>query len=502
MYDQLADRFAELPGYLGGHMLLSTTALLVGMGISLPLGIFVSRRPRWSEPVLGVAGIIQTIPSLALLALMVPLLGGMIGFVPAFIALTLYSILPALSNTITGIRGVDSALVEAARGLGMSERQLLFRVELPLAAPVIIAGIRTATVLVVGTATLVTPVGGTGLGNYIFQGLETRNNVATVFGCVFAALLALVMDQLIRLLEVAARRRSRRMAWAGGLGLLLVLGGGLYAPAAEFLRFHENRVIVGSGQFTEQHILSELLATELGEAGFHVDQRKGMGETIQFAGLCQSQIDCCVDYSGNIWAVVMKRTDILDRETTIVEITRYLAEEHGVTCLGSLGFEDAYALAIPAELADKHGIRTIADLKPRAAGWQVAGDNQIFGRPEWRQLKERYGLRFAKEINMDPTLMYDAAGKDVQLILAYTSDGRIPAKNLRLLDDPLHVFPPYDAVLLLSPQAAAKPELVETLKPLLGKINLPAMQQANRAVDVDGQSPPRAAAALRASLRR
>src|SRR5579862_7472922 len=201
MYDQFADRLAELPGYLGGHMLLSTTSLLVGLAISLPLGILVSRRPRWSEPVLGLAGVIQTVPSLALLALMVPLLGGMIGFVPAFIALTLYSILPALSNTITGIRGVDPALVEAARGLGMNDRQVLFRVELPLAAPVIIAGIRTATVLVVGTATLVTPVGGVCLGNYIFAGLESMNHLATVFGCVLAAVLAIALDQLVRLLE-------------------------------------------------------------------------------------------------------------------------------------------------------------------------------------------------------------------------------------------------------------------------------------------------------------
>ena len=111
---------------------------------------------------------------------------------------------------------MDPALIEAARGLGMSERQMLFRVQLPLAAPVIIGGIRTATVLVVGTATLVTPVGGESLGNYIFSGLESMNPAVTVFGCVAAALLAVVMDQLVRLLEVAARRRSRRLAWAGG----------------------------------------------------------------------------------------------------------------------------------------------------------------------------------------------------------------------------------------------------------------------------------------------
>ena len=218
MDERLGELFKQLPDFLGGHMLLSLAALAAGLAISLPLGIAASRRPRFAELTLAVAGIIQTVPSLALLAVMVVALG-MIGFVPAFAALTLYSILPILANTIAGLRGVDPALTEAARGLGMSERQILFRVELPLAAPVIISGIRTATVLVVGTATLVTPVGGRSLGNYIFQGLESLDHGSVVFGCVLAAMLSVVLDQLIRLLEIAARRRSRRLAVWGGVGL-------------------------------------------------------------------------------------------------------------------------------------------------------------------------------------------------------------------------------------------------------------------------------------------
>ncbi len=205
MIESLTELARHLPDYLGGHMLLAISALAVGLAISVPLGIAASRRPRLAEALLGTAGILQTVPTLALLVLMVPLLGGLIGFWPAFVALTLYSILPILANTVIGIRGVDPSLVEAARGLGMSDRQMLRRVQLPLAAPVIISGIRTATVLVVGTATLATPVGGSSLGNYIFSGLEMNDMTATVFGCVFAAALAVVLDQLVRLLEVAAR---------------------------------------------------------------------------------------------------------------------------------------------------------------------------------------------------------------------------------------------------------------------------------------------------------
>ncbi|HEX5273497.1 MAG TPA: ABC transporter permease/substrate-binding protein, partial [Gemmataceae bacterium] len=343
----------NLPRYLGGHMLLSAAALGVGLLVSVPLGVLASRRPKLTEMTLGVAGVIQTVPSLALLAVMEIILQGLIGFWPAFIALTLYSLLPILANTVVGLRGVDPALIEAARGLGMSERQMLFRVELPLALPVIIGGIRTATVLVVGTATLVTPVGGVSLGNYIFSGLESINPPSTIFGCVIAALLAVLMDQLVRLLEVAARRRSRTLAWVGGLGLLLVFGGGLVSPVAGLFA-RGNIAVIASGPFTEQHILNELLARRLRDAGFSPDQRRGMAEGIQVEALRQNQIDCMVNYSGNIWTLVMKRTDLPDDPRDVSgEVARYLNDRFGIDCVGSLGFEDAYAFAMTKEGASR-----------------------------------------------------------------------------------------------------------------------------------------------------
>lgn len=503
MLEQLLLCLEKLPAYLGGHMLLSAAALAVGLAISLPVGVFASQRPRLAEIVLGVAGIIQTVPSLALLALMVPLLGGMIGFVPAFIALTLYSILPALSNTITGIRGVDPNLVEAARGLGMNDRQKLFRVELPLAAPVIISGVRTATVLVVGTATLVTPVGGTSLGNYIFQGLNTGNQVGVVFGCVATALLAVVMDQLIRLLESSAQQRKPNRAWVALGGLFLVVLGGLYEPMAiAFTPQNGQRAVVGNLEFTEQHILGEVLTERLKATGLPVKARRGLAENVQFQALCEGSVDVCVEYTGNIWAREMKRGDFLDREATLKEISQWLHEKHGVVCLGKLGFENAYALAVPEDLARKMRLNTIDDLRLHAPNWEIAGDNQIFARSEWRAVKEKYNLKFLKERELEPSLMYDAVGNGkLQVITAYTSDGRIRAKNLRLLQDPKQAFPPYDAVLLVSRNASYRPEIVEVLKPLLGAIDLEKMQQANLLVDVEHQSVERAARELAEKVR-
>ena len=205
----MSEQLALLPEYLTAHLQLTLLALLCSTAVSLPAGVAVTRVAWLERPVLGAAAVIQTVPSLALLAVMVPLLAGLgvqsIGFLPAFIGLTLYGVLPILRNTVTGIAGVDPALTEAARAVGMTPWQQLRRVELPLAMPVIVAGLRTATVWTVGVATLSTPVGATSLGNYIFSGLQTRNYTSVLVGCAAAAVLALVLDGLVRGLSAGGR---------------------------------------------------------------------------------------------------------------------------------------------------------------------------------------------------------------------------------------------------------------------------------------------------------
>ena len=229
MRQDLVEQLAVLPQYLGGHVLVTVVSLGLGVAISLPLGVVVANRRRLRWATLAFASVVQTVPGLALLALIVAVLIGFnqlwigwfglsgqdkspiraIGFLPTVIALTLYCILPILRNTVTGIVGVDANTTEAATGLGMTARQKLFRVELPLAAPVIIAGIRTATVWTVGMATLSTLVGQPSLGDYIIQGLQTTQWFLILFGCVLAAVLAIALDQLVGLLESGVIRRSR-----------------------------------------------------------------------------------------------------------------------------------------------------------------------------------------------------------------------------------------------------------------------------------------------------
>lgn len=489
MNEALRDQLALLPRYLGHHLQLSVFALVFGIALSIPLAVAAVRVKGLQGPVLGFAGVVQTIPALALLALMVPLLGR-IGFLPALLALILYSMLPVLRNTVTGLQEIDPNLIEAARGIGMTPNQMLVRVQFPLAMPVIIAGIRTATVWVVGMATLATPVGAPSLGNYIFQGLQIQNYYAVMVGCIAAAFLALGLDGLIRLLEQGYRTGSKARTWAGAIGLAVVLVLGAAPTLTEFATSSKRPVFrIGAKSFTEQYILSELISKQLESRGIPSTHLDSLGSTVVFDALAVGRIDCYVDYSGTIWANHMKRGDNPGAEAVLREMTAWLKEKHGIVCLGPLGFENAYALAMREDHADALGLEGIADLARAAPSLIFGTDYEFLGRPEWKTLREAYGLQFRKEVTMDPALMYRAvAEEEVDVISAFSTDGRIVSYGLRVLEDPREALPPYDAVLLISGKAAANPFYVSALEPLIGMIDDESMRRANKWVDEDKRS--------------
>jgi osmoprotectant transport system permease protein len=488
--------FANLPDYLGQHVLLSLSAMVLGLAISLPLAVAASRIAWLRGWSLAIASIVQTIPGLALLALFYPLLviaSGFttatfgfgfraLGFLPAMLALTLYSILPVLRNTITGLGGIDPAILRAARATGMTPWQSLTLVELPLAAPVIMAGVRTAAVWVIGTATLSTPVGQTSLGNYIFTGLQTENWGLVLFGCLAAALLAIIVDRLLALAESGLAERSRWQLWTafGGIAIVVIaslipLLGRAHAP-----------VVIGTKSFDEQYILGSLMQRRLGEAGFATQRRDGLGSTVAFHALVNGDIDVYVDYSGTIWANEMKRTDSPGRAQVLAQMGAWLAKTYGIRSLGSLGFENAYAVAMRRDRAESLHITTLADLAVHAPGMTIGGDYEIFSRPEWRGVVDAYRLHFAHQRQYQSDFMYRAvAGGDVDAITAFSSDGRIAQYDLKLLGDPKGALPPYDAGVLVSARHAHDRKLIASLSALIGKIDLKTMQQANLMVDRD-----------------
>jgi osmoprotectant transport system permease protein len=499
------EALAHLPDYLGNHVRVSVTALALGLLVSLPLAIAVRHRRVPRGALLGFASIVQTVPGLALLALFYPLLLALaalsldwfgvgfsaFGFLPAVLALALYSMLPVLRNTITGLQGVEPSILEAAQGVGMTPRQSLFMVELPLALPVMMAGIRTAAVWVIGTATLSTPIGQTSLGNYIFAGLQTQNWVFVLFGCLAAAVLALAVDQLLALIEVGIRRRSRLRVAFGGIGIVALV----MATLVPTLARPPSSYIVGAKTFAEQYVLAALIAQRLRAAGFSASSREGLGSNVIFDALASGDIDVYVDYSGTLWANQFHHTDIKPRAELLDDLKTTLAQQN-ITLSGELGFENAYALVMPRQRAEALGIHSIADLAAHAATMSMAADYEFFSRPEWTGLQKAYGLSFRTQRQMQPDFMYAAAASgEVDVIAGYTSDGLIAKYDLVVLDDPKHAIPPYDAIVLIAPKRAGDQALRSALQPLLGHIDIAAMREANlRAAGGDGASSPDAVA--------
>ena len=512
----MSELLRGIPPLLASHLELAMIALFLAALISLPLAIVVAARPRAAFVTLAIAGVIQTVPGLALLALMVPVLAktGVLspfGFSPAVIALTLYAILPILRNAVTGLRGVDPAATEAARGMGMSRWQIMRLVQLPLAAPVIAAGLRTATVWTVGAATLATPIGQACLGNYIFTGLQTRNFPMLLVGVATAAALALVLDALLLTAERTLASRTPRRVWipAAALAALVVIVVGILPRIASD---SSSRVAgvdpanksaittmrIGGKTFTEQYILVELVRGQLEDVGIHVEVAQSLGSTVIFDALVGGDVDAYVDYSGTLWTNAMKRASGPPRWHVLAELEGWLAREHGVRS-GTLGFENTYALAVRRETADRLGLHSLRDLARHAPSLSIAGDYEFFGRAEWTAVQRAYGLSFARQATFDPTLLYEAvARREVDVVSAFSSDGRIAANDLVVLADPAGALPPYDAMLLLGKRVADDARVACAVSGIA--ISVESMQRANAMVDQDHQTPAAAATWLRGQI--
>jgi osmoprotectant transport system permease protein len=496
MNERVADAIRLLPEYLTQHILLCAAALALGILFAIPLTVVAVRRPRAGSWILAVTSLIQTVPGLALLALFYPLLVGLsgvtqmlfgtsipaLGFLPSVAALTLYSMLPIVRNGVAAFNNLDREVIDAALAVGMTARQRFFRVEVPLAAPVVLAGIRTAAVWTIGAATLSTSVGQTSLGNYIFSGLQTQDWTSVLFGCIAAAALALVVDQLLGLIELGLSRRNSKLLYLG----LIAFAVGIGCAAAWSTASRAPGYIIGAKNFSEQFILAELMSQRLHDAGATAQLRTDLGSTIAFQALAHDEIDVYVDYAGTLWLNVLGRHDVLPEDAMEKELTNSLRSKYGVLLLGALGFENAYTLAMRREQAAALHITTIEDLAPYAPQLTLGTDLEFLSRPDWTMIKNAYGLKFAATRQFSPTFMYSAiADGTVDVISAFSSDGRLATQNLVTLVDSKHAIPSYNAVVLLSPRRSKDSLLIKALTPLIGHISLGKMREANSMVDRD-----------------
>lgn len=479
---------------LAAHIVLSASAIGLGIVVALPLAVWASRSQTVARIALGFASLVQTIPALALLALFFPILLSLravfgedlptLGFLPALLALALYALLPILRNAVTAQANLDPGVLEAADGVGMTGAQKLRLVEAPLAAPFIMAGIRTASVWTIGAATLATTIGQPSLGDPIFAGLQTQNWALVLAGCIASAGLALVVDALLGLVE---RGFATRRRWMWGTGVAAVTLGVAGALFAQMEGDDEDTIVIASKQFSEQYILAQLIGAQLEQAGYTVEYRDGLGSAVVHSAVASSSIDISVDYTGTIWTNEMKRTDNPGREAMYEAIVAWEAENTGVRVLGRLGFENAYAFAMREDRAAEFGVASLEDLVPVAPQLTVGGDPEFFERPEWISVRDAYGMRFGETRNFSPTFMYNALKSgEADVISAYTSDGRIAADRLVVLDDPREALPSYDAMLMLSPRISQDEGVARALEPLIGAISVEAMREANFAVDREG----------------
>lgn len=484
----LGDKFAA-------HIVLSASAIGLGMAVALPLAVWASRSPAVARVALGFASLVQTIPALALLALFFPILLSLravfgedlptLGFLPALLALALYALLPILRNAVTAMVNLDPEILEAADGVGMTGAQKLRLVQLPLAAPFIMAGIRTASVWTIGAATLATTIGQPSLGDPIFAGLQTQNWALVLAGCIASAGLALVVDALLGLVERGFASRRRWMWIAGLAAVALGVGGALFAQSGGE---DEDTIVIASKQFSEQYILAQLIGAQLEAAGYSVEYRDGLGSAVVHSAVASSSIDISVDYTGTIWTNEMKRTDNPGRDAMYDAIVAWEQKNTGVRVLGRLGFENAYAFAMREDRARELGVTSLTDLVAHGPQLTVGGDPEFFERPEWIAVRDAYGLRFGETRNFAPTFMYNALHSgEADVISAYTSDGRIAADRLVVLEDPKEALPSYDAMVMLSPRVAGDDRLAAALEPLIGAISVEAMREANFAVDREGE---------------
>ena len=456
------------------HLVLVGLSILIAAGIGLPLGVLMTRKPGLSGPILTFANAVQAIPSLALFGFLIPLpfIGG-IGARTAIVALVLYSLLPIIRNTFTGISGVDPAIREAGRGMGMTDLQLLWSVEIPLALSVIFAGLRVATVLCVGVATIAAAVGAGGLGMFIFRGVSMVDSRLILAGAIPAAALALIADFGLGAIE---KRFSKLLC-------LLVIAAGLSSCS------HPDRVVVGSKNFTEQVIMGEMLAQQI-ERKTHlpVDRKLNLGGTIVcHEALTAGQIDTYVEYTGTGLTAILKEPPAKDSNLAYQTVKDAYKSRFGIEWTEPLGFNNTFAIIVRKSDAEQFGLRTISDAAPRTSRW-VAGFGYEFIEREdgYPGLVKTYNLRFPSEPRvMDLGLTYKAvAGHQVDLIAGNSTDGLIGALGLVVLEDDKHYFPPYDAVPLVREAVITKhPEIREALRALGGKVSEEQMRLMNYAVD-------------------
>lgn len=497
VFNYMIENFSEIIAKTIEHMQITLTAVLLAVLIGVPLGIIVSRSKKLGDGILAVANIFQTIPSLALFGFIIPipLIGG-IGYRPAVIVLFLYALLPIIKNTFIGIKSVDESITESAKGVGMTPMQILFMVSLPLSFPVIMGGIRVATVINIGTTTIAALIGAGGLGDFIFRGISMSDNSIILAGAIPTTILALGIDYLLGLIEKKASvsvfghlitdKKTRKRI--GALVLAVVL---ITVSAVGYQYFNEDEtIVIGTKNYTEARIEGQILSILIEENTEYETEVKELGGTLPaFEALKSNDIDTYVEYTGTAYGAILKRQDVeTDSEKVYNIVKEEYNEKYNITWLDPLGFNNTYTLALKSDLAKANNLETFSDLVSMSDRLVLGADMEFLDREDgYPGLKETYGLEFKEANGLDTGLRYNAIESgEVDVINAFSTDGKIIDLNLTILEDDKSFFPPYYAAPIVHNESLKKyPELKEVLEKLGDTISDEEMQNMNYLVDVE-----------------
>ena len=482
--------YDELLTLLQQHVLLVFVSTLAAVAVGIPAGVAAARKPRAGRAILALSSAAQTIPSLALLGFLLPLpvVGG-IGPRTALVALAIYALLPIVRTTVTGIRNIDPAVIEAGVAMGMTRGQLLWMVQFPLALPSIIAGLRVATVIGVGTATIAAAIGAGGLGEYIFRGLSMVDTTMILAGAIPAAVLALTADGLLALLERRIRRGRTTPAGAARAALVAAVFVVVVAGIARARDAGASAVVVGSKNFTEQVILGELLAQAIeAEGGVRVERKLNLGGTfICDRGLRSGELDAYVEYTGTAVSAVFHQEVPRDSRQAF-ERARDLYARGGLTALDPLGFNNTFAILVRTRDARERGLQTIDDLRAVERTWTPGFGYEFLQRDDgYPGLVRTYGLNFASQPKaMELSLIYPALARgQVDVIAGDATSALIEGLQLTQLADSRHYFPPYDAMPVVRTSTLLRnPAVARAMARLAGRISNSDMRAMNAAVDL------------------
>jgi osmoprotectant transport system permease protein len=474
------------------QLYLVSLSMLTAVVIGLLLGVLLKNSQKWQIIVLGAINVIQTIPSLALLALLLPILG--IGFKPAFIVLTLYAILPIVRNTLVGLSEVSHKYIEVAQDLGASYWQCLLKIELPLALPMIISGIRIAIAMTVGIATIAAFIGAGGLGDFITRGLAMNDNKLLLMGAIPAGLMALGLDGIFGYLQFKNKNHQSLKLFI--LGISLTIFGLLYFGYHQYFKNPAYPTItIGTKSFTEQYILGEITAQLIeAKTPLIVVRKFNLGTTdICMKALQRGDIDIYPEYTGTAYMTVLH----LNFEPGLTSSQLYQIvkknyhDRYYIKWLGLLGFDNSQALVVQDKYAKKYHVKTLSDLSLLSSQLVLGAPPEFIDRSDgYPILKKNYEMKFAQVIAIEPILAYQALNDNrVDAILAFTTDPRIKKFHLQVLEDNKKVFPTYHAALLINEATLTKyPDLEKILNLLDNKINTTTMQNLNEEVDIQKMS--------------